>query len=123
MIRKQTHPSLRTLYRTLDPLLSDQRPSKVARKADSKQRLKDASKAALDNIKQKLKADAKGLSKADLLQRIVPIAGKKPWSFKKVKGKAKPSLNAFLLFKHSTAHRPHINQPPFVIKTSPPHGG
>ena len=100
MVYKQTHPSLRALFRDLDPLLSDQRPCKMAKTkktAEGKKRLKDACEAALNKIKKKLKADSKGLSRADPLQRITPVAGKKSGARKKKGGKAKPSLKAFSL--------------------------
>ena len=100
MAYKQTHPSLRALYRNLDPLLSTQGKAEVKGKAEGKKRIREASAAALAKIKKKLKVDAKGLSRFDLLQRIVPVAGKRPGASKKGK-KGKPSFKDLLF---SPAH-------------------
>ena len=80
MQEKQTHPSLMHLYRTLGLLLSRQAledATEKATKMKARKRAREAAAIAFRKLKRTLKADMKGLSKADLLARLKPVAGKK----------------------------------------------
>jgi hypothetical protein len=92
LVVNQMVPEKRALFRNLDELLSTQGPLQdekaAAQKAMKKEKVKAATKAAMQKWRSKALKDSKGSSKRELLDKILLSSGKKAKAFKKVKGKA-----------------------------------
>ena len=76
MKEKQTHPALRHLWRTLDPLLTNQGETVVGalKRKETEAKREEVAKQALKQLRKKLRTKVKGLSRMEVVQSLVPYA-------------------------------------------------